>query len=643
MRHTRALVALCMLGLNQNASALANDAPVYFSKEKLLTSVLASQFPIAGAKTSSRKYRESPVFMPTGLDDPRLTENTFYAKGTDKYQDGIKSRYSDELYRYAKNLYSEKKYFKALKVIDLSVENQPGNNLGAAEHARIYILLACAASIDKIKAKPYYEKVVSECDNGLKGWHALDYYLPKIDALIGLGRKDDAIRCCEIGFNAAQGESRDVSVYAATLAKLNGSSKPASNLIADAQAIDKTKGNLPDTTSTANNLTKDNIVRIQKEVADMVKHDTCPTQKEIENLLGAKFEVQFPDEPNLIRRDILQGTDLYRHVDLHIPHKISGPSELTLDLRPEAANITEEMVRSWFGKLEPILERSPLITILTYEYPWGEIGFSFSPFNSKAADSITYYWAKSSECDGLVDPLEGPQPSLEDRLKDIDAWYTKGEKDWAFKELYYRIASHLPQEENRAKRREYVRERLIRWKENEMKPEVVAYLKIAPGRELEESMKNIIFRTRADFFTIDEYKKYPYFLNGNMDENFNGQCLLIGFNGELIATIKEKTEAAQKFFDLHKVKLPFNAQLLKGPLYISPLNGPLIDQIEDEQNAVVAQRVKERTELEKAQYIEDSKNPEIVKQRVIDARRDAVNPGRANMRKILLELTRRRK
>jgi hypothetical protein len=608
----------------------------------LLSSALSTNGLMARA-TSAKGYRERPAYMPTGLDDPRLTKNTFYAKGTEKYQEGIRGNYSDELYRYAKKLYSERKYAKALQVIDLSIANQPEINLGEPEHLRIYILLAYAASLDKIKAQPYYDKVISACDKGLKGWHALDFYLPKVDALIGLDRKDAAIRCCEIGYNAAQGASRDVSVYAATLAKLNGNSKPASNLIADAQATDKTKSNLPDTTSTANNLTKDNIVRIQKEVADMIKHDTCPTQKQIENLVGGKFEVQFPDEPNLIRRSIPQGNELYHDAELKIPHKIDGLSSLILTLRPEAATITEEMVRSWFGKREPILERSPLITILTYEYPWGEIGFSFSPFGSKAAESITYYWAKSSECDGLVDPREGPQPSLEDRLKEIDAWYSKGEKDWAFKELYYTIAGHLPQEENTAKRREYVRERLIRWKENEMKPEVVAYLKIAPGRELEESMKDIIFCTRADFFTIDEYKKYPYFLNGNMDENFNGQCVLIGFNGELIATIKEKTEAAQKFFDLHKVKLPFNAQLLKGPRYISPLNGPLIDQIEDEQNAVVAQRVKERTELEKAQYIEDSKNPENVKQRVIDARRDAVNPDRANMRKILIELYKRQK
>ena len=607
----------------------------------LVTSVFSTHCLMAGAKTSSKEYRERPAYMPTGLDDPRLTKNTFYAKGTDKYQEGIKSQYSYELCRYAKKLFQEKKFAKALQVIDLSLKNQPKPDLDMAEDLRIKILLAYAGSVGKENARHHYEEVLVACDKGLKGWHSLDYYLPKIDALIGLGRNDDAIRCCEIGYNAAQGDSRDVSVYAATLAKLNGSSRPASNLVARTQKSDK--ANLPDTTSTANNLTKDNIARLQKDVADMVKHDTCPTQKEIENLVGGKFEVQDPDEPNLIRRGIPQGNEIYHDAELKIPHKIDGLSSLILTLRPEAATVTEEMVRSWFGKREPILERSPLITILTYEYPWGEIGFSFSPFGSKAAESITYYWAKSSECDGLIDPREGPQPSLEDRLKDIDAWYTKGEKDWAFKELYYTIAGHLPREENTAKRREYVRERLIRWKENEMKPEVVAYLKIAPGRELEESMKDIIFCTRADFFTIDEYKKYPYFLNGNMDENFNGQCVLIGFKGELIATIKEKTEAAQKFFDLHKVKLPFNAQLLKGPRYISPLNGPLIDQIEDEQNAVVAQRVKERTELEKAQYIEDSKNPEIVKQRVIDARRDAVNPDRANMRKILIELYKRQK
>jgi hypothetical protein len=402
------------------------------------------------------------------------------------------------------------------------------------------------------------------------------------------------------------------------------------------------KDRLTETTATTNEPTKDNIVRIQKEVADMVKHDACPTQKEIESLIGKKFEVFYPDDATQIKRYILKGNEIYRHVALEIPHKIDGISSLRLTLHPEAATVTQEMVRSWFGKLEPILEQSPLITILTYEYPWGEVGFSFSPFGSKAAESITYYWAKSSECDGLIDPREGPQPSLEDRLKDIDAWYTKGEKDWAFKQLYGWIARHLPREESTVMRREAVRERLIKWKENEMQPEVVAYLKVAPGNELEESMKDIIFGFRTDFFTINEYKKYPYRLAGNMDESLNGQCLLVGFKGELIAAIKEKTEAAKRFFDLYKVKLPFNTDS-DGPIYISPLNGPLIDQIEDEQIAVIKQRVMERTELEKAQYVEDSKNPEIIKQRVIEARRDAVNPGRANMRKILIELYKRQK
>ncbi|MFA6213012.1 MAG: hypothetical protein WCT03_16800 [Candidatus Obscuribacterales bacterium] len=610
----------------------------------LLTSGLATEFAMASSKTPSRKYRESRAYMPTGLDDPRLTENTFYAKGTDKYQEGIKSRYSDELCRYARKLYSERKYYKALQVINLSIENQPKINLGEPDHLRIYILLAYAGSIDKIKAQPYYEKAITECDKGLKGWHALDFYLPKIDALIGLDRKDDAIRCCETAYNAALGASRDVSVYAATLAKLNGSSRPASNLVAVAPSADKAKNKSSDTTSTANNLTKDNIVRIQKEVTDMVKHDTCPTQKEIENLLGAKFEVQFPDEPNLIRRGIPQGNDLYRHVDLRIPHIISSPSNLILDLRPEAAAINENMVRSWFGNLEPICEKHSLTSSLIYEYPWGEVEISFSPFEAKTAYSIIYRWAKSSECDGLVSPQDGPQPSLEDRLKDIDDRYNKGEKKSAFKELYWNIAALVPgiSSTEAAKRREAVRERLIKWKENEMKPEIVAYLRTAPYRELEESMEDIIFCTRADFFTLKEYEKFSYRLMGEMDESFNGHCSLEGSTRGRVIAIEEKTEAAKRFFDVYKIKLPFKAYS-DDPRYISPLNGPLIDQIEEEQNAVVAQRVKERTELEKAKYLEDSKNPEIVKQRIIDARRDALDPHRATTREVYSEFYKRQK
>jgi hypothetical protein len=608
----------------------------------LLTSALSINCLMAEAKTSSRRYREPPAYMPTGLDDPRLAEDTFYAKGTEKYQEGIKDRYSDELYRYAKKLFKEKKYAKALQVIDLSLKSQSKPSLDAAEDLRIRILLTYADSLGKPKGRPYYEEIVIACDNGLKGWHALDYYLPKVDALIGLGRTEDAIRCCEIGYNAAQGESRDVSVYAATLAKLNGHSKPANNLIAATPASNK--ANLPDTTSTANNLTKDNILRIQKEVAEMVKHETCPTQKEIETIVGDKFEVQFPDQPNLIRRGIPKGNVLYKHVDLNIPHKLDGPSSLILTLRPEAAAITQEMVRSWFGKLEPIREQYPLVSSLTYEYPWGEVDFAFSPFYSKAADSITYRWAKSSECDGLVDPFEGPQPSVEDKLKDIDDWYSKGEKKWAFKMLYWKIANLVPgvSTTEARQRREAVRERLIKWKENEMKPEIVAYLKVAPYKELAESMRQIIFCTRADFFTLKEYKKFPYQLVGEIDESLNGHCWVEGLKDCRIIAIEEKTDAARRFFNLYKVKLPFKVYV-DNPIYISPLNGPLIDQIEEEQEALVEQRVKERTEIEKAKYIEDSKNPEIVKQRVIDARRAALDPRGAALRQAFRELYKRQK
>ena len=609
----------------------------------LLSSALSTNGLMARA-TSAKGYRERPAYMPTGLDDPRLTKNTFYAKGTEKYQEGIRGNYSDELYRYAKKLYSERKYAKALQVIDLSIANQPEINLGEPEHLRIYILLAYAASLDKIKAQPYYDKVISACDKGLKGWHALDFYLPKVDALIGLDRKDDAIRCCEIGYNAAQGASRDVSVYAATLAKLNGSSKPASNLIADAQATDKTKSNLPDTTSTANNLTKDNISRIQREVAEMVKRETCPTQKEIETIVGEKFEVQFPDSPNLIRRGIPKGNELYKHVALRIPHKLDGPSNLTFELRPEAAAINEDMARTWFGKHNPIREQHPLVSSLTYEYPWGEVEISFSPFEAKAAQSITYRWAKSSECDGLVDPSAEPQPSLDEKLKDIDDWYSKGEKKYAFQQLYWKIANLVPglSTTEARQRREAVRERLIKWKENEMKPEIVAYLKVAPYKELAESMSQIIFCTRAEFFTLKEYKKFPYRFRGEMDESLNGHSCVEGFKGCRIIAIEEKTEAARRFFNQYKVKLPFKIYV-DNPIYISPLNGPLIDQIEEEQEALVEQRVKERTEIEKAKYIEDSKNPEIVKQRVIDARRAALDPQGAALRQAFREIYKQQK
>lgn len=578
----------------------------------LVVAILAPQVPAASGSSaiekSDKSYKQAPAFLPSGLDDPRLAKNPFYAKGTSKYEEGIKNRYSDELCRYAHKLLKEKKYKEALRIVNLSFENQPIINLGQAADLRIQICMEYAGKLDKIKAKALYELVVSECTKGTKGWHPLEYYLPKIDALLALGRTAEAIQCSEEGYNYANGDGKDVAPYAAILARLTGSSKPSKDL-------------------------KENVVQAQNEVAKLVKYSACPSQKELENIFGAKFEVSFPDSPNLIRRGIAKGNAAYSSIDLKIPHKITKPSQLILYPRPDFALITEEMVRQWFGNKEAIREPSPLTVGLTYEYPWGEVQFSFSPFGNKAVYEIDYRWAKSSECDGLQDPEDKPKLSLDEKLKEIDKWYALGERKYAFQELYWQVGKWSSFEHS-SERLRYItalRNRLISWRGVENKPEVVAYLKIAPAQEIIETMWQIISKQRLDFFTAKEHAKFPYPIYGELDHDFNGQLVIDGFAGERIISIEEKTEAGKQFVNSQKMKLPFKGYR-DGTLTISPLPGPLIDQIADEQDAIVVKRVAERKAIIKAKYIEDSKDPEIVKQREIQARRDALDPDRVSTR-----------
>lgn len=560
----------------------------------------------AKVNRNSRPPKQPPIYLPTGIDDPRLTRDTYYAKGTRPYQEGLKSKYSTELYRYARKLFQEKKYKQALRIIDLSLANEPPVTLDEATDLHLSICLKLAESANTAESKQYYELALNDCNKGLKGWHPIDYYLPKVDALIGLDRKEDAILCCQTGYNYALGDSRSTEIFSAYLIKLGAAKSPPSEL------------------------TSKSIQRIRQDMYDMVQRDVCPTQKEIENLFGAPIEVSFRGGPNSIG-SIKGGTSLYQHVDLRIPHRITDPSSLTVDVRPEIGAITEEMVRQWFGTKVPKREPSSLTVGLVYQYPWGELEIAFSPFYSKSAYEWTYRWYKSSETDGLIDTAEVPRLTLQEELKAVDQCLDQGDYRLALQKLYWKVSGpadvadvgRLPSKEVR----DAVRARLIRWKELEKKPEVVAYLRAACYAELVEAMWQIISCQRTDFFTAKEYAAFPYVLTGQFDKDFHGQCEISGFRGYRVSVINEKTEAAQKLFDLLKIRLPIEKYAGAG-MKISPLPGPLLDRIAEEQDILLGKRIAEKEALENARYIEESKNPDIVRQREEEAKRDVLNPTR---------------
>ncbi len=279
--------------------------------------------------------------------------------------------------------------------------------------------------------------------------------------------------------------------------------------------------------------------------------------------MGLPSRLHFQTEPNLIRRIINDANGLYRHVELRIPHKIQDPSSLTVDLSPEAGAITEETVRQWFGAKVPLREPYSLTVSLVYEYPWGEFAIAFSPFYSKSAYEWTCRWFKSSEADGLLDPSAGPKPTLQERLKVVDQFLDQDNYKGALQQLYWKVNGQVPADRFPSREvRDAVRARLIRWKELENKPGVVAYIRAAAYAELVETMEQIIFRQRTDFFTAKEYAAFPYLLTGNMDKEFTTVSalfpVLVGARWPLLA----KTQMLRKNFLIYS-KSDFR---LKGTL-----------------------------------------------------------------------------
>lgn len=572
------------------------------------------------SRTEPTAEKEPEPFIPSSLEDPRLKTGNMYEPGSAMYKYEIQSQYSHALLNYAKKLAAQEKYKEALKLVDQAWNSEAKPSLEQAMDMHLALCLHLAANSSTKEQQNYYQLALRDSEKGIAGWHGLDYYIPKIKALLGLNRKKEAVACCEAAWRRAQSESKATQPYAEYLQKLTRSSKPKS-------PVDTRK-----------------MEEIHKDMMAYLQYTSCPPQKDIEKRIGTQFTVLFPNVPHMIRREFSRGSQLYKHGSLSIPHNLDGPSRLTQAPSPELGSLTEETVRHWLAPKEPVKEESPLTNSLIYEYPWGELEIAFSPFQSKSAYEWTFRWFKSSECDGMKDPFLEPQPSFEEQMQLIDRLLEKRE----FQQVLGKIEKAAgtatlldrfpPQIE-----RDAIRNRLIKLKELQNQPEIVAYLRIAPFKEL-VTMSHLILcgPRRSDFFTANEYADQKYLLLGKLDKEFNGHCEIIGFGGERIAEINEKTEAAQKLFTSFKVELPFDFTGKPG-LEIHHLPGALLDQIAEEQEEIVSARVAQRNKLLKAKYDEDSKNPEIVKERERQARRKLLDPTKDQMMDAMLEIYKRQK
>lgn len=374
---------------------------------------------------------------------------------------------------------------------------------------------------------------------------------------------------------------------------------------------------------------KDNNLKIQNEVAEMVKHDSCPTRKELEKSLKAVFEIATPSEPYEAKIAKPDSNSLYESIRLKLPPTINGPSQLFLIPRLGSTEITRGLIKEWFGTKEAISEDYGMV----YEYPWGEVEFpSAGPFSTP--NEIVYRWYKSSECDGLEDSNVYQKKRLDEQLAKIDLCYANGERKRAFEDLYWKVGSWsiLEHSTERLRYLAALRDRLIKWNQMENKPEVVAYLRSASINEIIETMHQINCNRRQDFFTATEQAKFHYLAYGELDQDYKGHLTILGFDDGPIIKIEGNSAAVKEFLSLEKIKLPFKAKR-ENAITLSTLPGALIDQIAEEQDAITVKRLAELEANLKAKYIEDSKDPVKVKQREINERRDALQPGRAHGRR----------
>ncbi len=370
----------------------------------------------------------------------------------------------------------------------------------------------------------------------------------------------------------------------------------------------------------------DNTLQIQKDVAEMLRHYSCPTRKELEKSLNAVFETSTPSEPSAFRIAKPSNDSTYEFIGLKLPHTINGPSQLCLIPCEGSKKITKDIVQQWFGAKEAISEGYGTI----YEYPWGEVEFSFFPSYYENQFRITFRWSKSSESDGYTDPAFHQKKRLNEKLTKIDLAYANGERKRAFEDLYWQVGSWSTLEHSTERLRYLaaLRDRLIKWNELENKPEVVAYLRSASINEIIETMNQIYRNRRQDFFTATEQAKIPYLAYGELDQDFKGHLQIIGFDDAPIIEIEGNTEAVKEFLSLQKIKLPFKAKR-ESAVTLSLLPGSLIDRIAEEQDEITVKRLAEREAILKEKYIQDNKDPDKVKLREIQKRRDALDPGRA--------------
>lgn len=506
-------------------------------------------------------------YIPTGLADPRLRTQMITAPGTKSFNSALSEMYSAELCRYGEKLVKEKKYREAVTILDRSLKAHSSANSVLALRLRAESCLALASKSKPPEQTRMYQLALADANSLLKEQDIDLYTIPKLKALIGLGRKQEAIDCCNAAYSYAQIFGQDTAKLSGYLLQLTGKSKPNNILAVKSQDVEK----------------------VRATVLRMVKNDGTP-----------KLDYGLRDQSAVFSEIFWFNTAGY-----------GEPNGIGFMINPATAAITATMVKEWLqsdANKQCQVSENENKSRLTAKYPWGELTAEFnhpgtlaSCFSFKkeiavaaAGDEIHKNFSEQEQANQaaknqaaknqttknqttIAETNTGP-PTYAENLRKIDKLLETGH----YNDVIAQVETTLDWAGNPSTKatKEAIRPRLVQMAEAQNKSKIAAYLREAPFSQIALLIGKIRSDERNDFFTPEEYAAKKYYLKGKMNKDGSGSCEIWGGRNFEPVCIQEKTEAVSKLFAALKIELPFDYDYEAHP--IPPPPGLLIDAVLDE-------------------------------------------------------------
>lgn len=501
-------------------------------------------------------------YIPTGLADPRLRTQMITAPGTQSFNSALSEMYSAELYRYGEKLVNEKKYREAIAILDRSLKASRSANSVLALRKRAESYLALASKSKPPEQTRMYQLALADANSLLKEQDIDLYTIPKLKALIGLGRKQEAIDCCNAAYAYAQIFGQDTAKLSGYLLQLTGKSKPNNILAVKSQ----------------------DVAKVRDTVLGMVKNDAAP-----------KLDYGLRDQSAVFSEIFRFNTAGY-----------GEPNAIGFRINPATAAITATMVKEWLqsdANKQCQVSENESRTTLKAKYPWGELTAEFnhpgtlaSCFSFKkeiavaaAGDEIHKNFSEQEQANqaaknqttknqtAIVETNIGP-PTYAENLRKIDKLLDTGH----YNDVIDQVDITLSWAGNPSTKatKEAIRPRLLQMAEAQNKSKIAAYLREAPFSQIALLIGKIRSGERNDFFTPEEYAAKKYYLKGKMSKDGSGSCEIWGGRNFEPVFIQEKTEAVSKLFAALEIELPFDYENEAHQIPAPP--GLLIDAILDE-------------------------------------------------------------